>query len=82
MPTVYNSLQSFSEFKVEFHHIYIMACKDLVNKWNELMYPTTDDVIFTVLESWLLGRAPTISMIETEKSAAQWKEEEEKLWMA
>jgi len=30
-PTVYNSLQSFAEFKKDFHHIYLRACKDPAN---------------------------------------------------
>ncbi len=52
-PTVYNRLQSFVEFKVDFHHIYLRARKDLTKKWSELPFIATDDVIFDVLETWL-----------------------------
>lgn len=30
-PTVYNNLQSFVEFKVDIHNIYIKACKNQPN---------------------------------------------------
>lgn len=52
-PTVYNSLQSFTEFKVDFHHIYLRTCKDLTKKWSELPFITTSNVIFDVLQTWL-----------------------------
>ena len=82
-PTIYNSLQSFVEFKVNFHHMYIKARKHPMKKWNELSYLTTDDVIFIVLESWPpKWHAPSNSAIEIDKFAAQWKKEEAKLWMA
>ena len=76
---VYTSLQSFTEFKVEFHHIYLRVCKDPANKWNKLPYMAIDDVIFDVLETWLPEWcAVDISMLE--KSATQ--KEEAKLHMA
>lgn len=31
-PTVYNSLQSFTKFKEDFHHVYIRAHKDPTKK--------------------------------------------------
>ena len=81
-PTVYNSLQSFEEFKVEFHHVYVRACKNPTKKWNEFMYLATDDVIFAILESWPPEWCtPTIFMLEMEKSATQRKKEEAKLQM-
>lgn len=49
-PTVYNSLQSFVEFKVDMHNIYIRARKDLMNKWTKLPFVATNDAIFNVLE--------------------------------
>jgi len=49
--TIYNSLESFVEFKVDFHHVYTKVRKDPVKKWNKLPYLATDDVIFTMLES-------------------------------
>lgn len=49
LPTVYNNLQSFSEFKVDFHHIYVKVRKDPIKKWNELPYMAADDIIFDVL---------------------------------
>ena len=82
-PIVYNNLHSFTVFKVDFHHVYIRVRKDPVKKWNELPYLAIDDVIFAVLESWSLEwRAPANSMMESEKSIAQRKKEEEKLSMA
>lgn len=82
-PTVYNNLQSFAEFKADFHHIYIRALKDPAKKWNELPYMATDDVIFDVLEAWPLEWCtPAISSVEEGKSAAQKKKKESKLWVA
>jgi len=77
LPTVYNSLQSFTEFKAEFHHVYIRACKDPAKTWNELPCLATDDVIFTVLESWPLEWCtPASSTVEAEKSTTQRKKNE------
>jgi len=82
-PMVYNSLQSFSEFKADFHHVYIRARKDLAKMWHELPYLAIDDVIFAVLESWPPEwHAPASSVVEAEKSATQRKKEEAKLRMA
>jgi len=82
-PTVYNSLQSFAEFKADFHHVYIRARKGPVKKWNELSYLTTNDVIFDVIESWPPEWCtPAIFAAETEKFVAQQKKEEAKLQMA
>lgn len=82
-PTVYNSLQSFADFKVDFHRIYIRVHKDPTKKWNELPYMAMDDVIFDVLEAlpseW---HTPSIFVMEERKSATQRKREEAKLWVA
>lgn len=54
-----------------------------MKKWNELPYLAKDDVIFTVLEPWPPEWcAPANSVVKSKKSAAQRKNEEEKLWMA
>lgn len=50
-PTIYNNLQSFAEFKADFHNIFLRARKDLAKKWNELPFIATDDVIFYVIET-------------------------------
>jgi len=53
-----------------------------VKQWNELPYLATDDVIFDVLESWPPEwRAPSSSIVESEKFVAQRKKEEVQLWM-
>lgn len=83
LPTVYKSLHSFAELKADFHHDFIRAQKDPMNTWHDLPYLATDNVIFAVLESWPSEwRAPASSMVEMEKSIAQYKKEETKLWMA
>ena len=70
-PTIYNSLQSFVEFKANFHHVYMRACKDPVKKWNELPYLAMNDIIFDILEAWPpKWPALAISAMETEKSIA------------
>ena len=82
-PTFYNSLQIFAEFKADIHHVFIRAWKDPMKTWHALPYLATKDVIFAVLESWLLEwRAPTGSAVETENSTVHRKKEETKLRMA
>jgi len=76
-PTLYNSLQSYAEFKVDLHNIYIRVCKDPTKKWSKLPFLATDDVIFNVLETWPPEwRAPDIAAVEM--SMAQKKKEEVK----
>lgn len=71
-PIIYNNLQSFAEFKANFHNIYIRAHKDPTKKWSELSFIAIDDVIFDVLETWPLEwRTPNIATVE--KSTAQKK---------
>lgn len=76
--TFYNNLQSFIEFKADFHHIYLRMFKDPMKKWNELPYMVIDDVIFDVLETWLPEwYAPYVFALEN--SVVSKREEEEKL---
>lgn len=77
-PTIYNSLQSFAEFKVDIHNIYIKASKDLTKQWIKLPFLATDDVIFNVLEAWP-PEWHTLDTAEIEKSAAQRKKDKAKL---
>ena len=51
-PTVHNDLQSFADFKVDMQNIYIRARKDLTQQWTKLPFIATDDMIYTVLETW------------------------------
>ncbi len=79
-PIVYASLQSFPEFKENFHHVFIRAWKDPTKTWHNLPYLATTDVIFVVLESWPLEWHAAIgSMVEMEKSTTHLKKEETKL---
>lgn len=81
-PTIHNSLQSFAEFKENFHHVFIRVQKDPTKTWHDLPYLATDDMIFAVLESWLpKSRTPADSVVEMEKSTVQRKKEETKLRM-
>ena len=76
-------MQSFSEFKADFHHVFIRARKDPTKTWHNILYPATDDVIFAVLESWPSEWcAPVGSTVETDKSTMYRKKEETKLRMA
>lgn len=43
--TIYNSLQSFEEFKLEMHNIYIRAHKDLTKEWIKLLFVAIDNGI-------------------------------------
>lgn len=51
-PLVYDSLQSFSDFKSYMHNVYIRAQKDPKQKWTTLPFFTIDDAISAVLETW------------------------------
>lgn len=69
-PTVYNSLWSFANFKVDMHNVYIKACKDLTQTWTKLPFIAIDDTIFSVLESWPPEwRAP--DLVEKDKTTTQ-----------
>ena len=77
---VYKNLQRFIEFKVDFHHICLRACKETTKKWSELPFIATDDVIFDVLQIWPLEWCtPDIAAVE--KPTTQ-KKNEAKLHMA
>lgn len=47
---VYANLQSYAEFKADFHQISISARKDPVQKWYDFPYLATDDAINAVLD--------------------------------
>lgn len=51
-PLVYDSLPSFTDFKVDMHIVYIRARKDLEQKWSTLPFITIDDIVFVVLDTW------------------------------
>lgn len=51
-PMVHNSLQSFANFKVDMHNIYIRAQKNPAKQWTKLPFVATNDAIFIVLETW------------------------------
>jgi len=51
-PTVYDSLQSFVDFKVDMHDVYIKVHKDTTQNWTKLPFIVIDDVVFTMLDSW------------------------------
>ena len=76
--TVHNSLQSFANFKVDMHNIYIRVRKDLAQKWKNLPFIAIDDAIFTVLETWPPEWC-TLDLAELEKAAAQKRKDEAKL---
>jgi len=76
-PTVFNILQSFSEFKADIHSVYIKACEDSAKQCRKLPFVAIDDVIFKILETWLSKwRTPDIAKLE--KLEAQRKKEEVK----
>lgn len=49
---VYNSLQSFANFKFDIHNIFIRVHKDPKKQWMKLIFVATHDAIFIVLEKW------------------------------
>lgn len=53
LPTIYSSIESFMEFKVGFHHVFLRAWADPMKMWHELSYLVINNVTFTGLESWL-----------------------------
>jgi len=57
------------KFKVNIHKIYIKVQKDPTEQWIKLPFVAIDDVIFNILEAWLLEwHAPEIA--EIKKSVA------------
>lgn len=77
-PTVYTTLQRFAEFKVDMHNLYVRARKDIAKEWMKLLFISTDDAIFTVLETWPPEwHAPDLGGME--KATAQQRKEDAKL---
>jgi len=57
------------------------VCKDPTKQWRKLPFVATNDVIFNILETWLLEwHAPDIT--EIERSVTQRKKDEAKLCIA
>jgi len=82
LPTVYANLQSYAEFKADFHQISIKAQKDPAQKWYDLSYLATDDAIDAMLDKWPAEcRTTTDLAMGGSKSATQKKKEEAKLKM-
>lgn len=52
LPTSFDQLAEYVEFKVEFHHGSMHAQKDPKKKWYDLPYLATDDTITVVLDRW------------------------------
>jgi len=42
---VFEQLSEYAEFKADFHHVYIRARKVLQQKWFDLLYLATDNII-------------------------------------
>jgi len=64
-PMVYNSLNSFANFKVDMYNIYIRARKDLAKQWMKLLFVATNDTILIVLETWPSEQcAPDLAKLE------------------
>ena len=51
-PTIYANLQSYVDFKANFHQISISERKDPAQKWHDFPYLATDDAIDVVLDKW------------------------------
>ena len=81
-PTVFDNLQGYAEFKVDFHHVAIRARKDPTQKWYDLPSLAMDDTIDVVLDRWPAEWHTTIDLaVGGSKSVAQRKKEEAKLKM-
>lgn len=52
--TIYNCLQSTTEFKADMHNLYIRVRKDPKQTWVKLPFITTDDAIYEVMAAWSL----------------------------
>lgn len=52
--SVYDSLKSFADFKIDMKNMYIRAQKDPEKKWTTLPFIAIDEVVFMVLYTWPL----------------------------
>lgn len=82
-PMVYANLQSYAEFKADFHRISIRAWKDPAKKWYSFPYLAIDDAIDVVFDKWPTEWHTSMDLaVGGRKFAAQKKKEEAKLKMA
>lgn len=51
-PTMFKNLLGYAELKVDFHNIYVQLHKNPNQKWFDLPYLATDDVISEVIKHW------------------------------
>ena len=80
---MYANLQSYVEFKADFHRVSIRVWKDPTQKWYDLLYLTADDAIDAVLDKWPAEWHTTIDLaVGGSKSATQKKKDEAKLKIA
>jgi len=80
LPTDFDQLFGYAEFKVEFHQIFIRARKDLEQKWYDLPYLATDDAIAVVLECWPTNWCTLFDLyIGSSKSTKKYKNEADQL---
>lgn len=50
LPTVFDQLTEYVEFNVDFHHVSMCTWKDPKQKWYDLPYLATEDVIIATLD--------------------------------
>jgi len=75
-PTVFELLFRYVEFKADFHHVYILALKDLDQKWYDIPYLVTDGAIVEVLKCWpAYWNTPSNLATGTSKSTEKHKKE-------
>lgn len=79
-PTVFEQLSGYTKFKVDFHHVYIRARKDLDQKWYDIPYLATDDAIVKVLKHWPTDWHTSLDLAtRTSKSSEKQKKEAARL---
>jgi len=51
-PTLFEQLRAFTEFKAEFHNVYIWARRDPKQIWHKLPYLVSETDVQEIVGSW------------------------------
>lgn len=67
-------MKHITEFKVDMHHFYIRAWKDLAQTWTLLWFIVANDVVHKIVEAWPAAwQGPTT--VEQNEATIQKKKE-------
>lgn len=77
LPTIFDQIAEYVEFKMDFHHGFMHAQKDPKKKWYDLPYLATEDMIATVLDYWPIDWCTALDLTSGSSNFATKKKKDE-----